>query len=507
MKSGLGVSFVSEMNENKGLAKHQIDSYNDFILHGLQKLISDIGSIAIELPTGEEISIKLGRVSVSEPQLRDADGSVYPIYPSDARLRNLTYSSPLFVEMTPVFEGVEHNTEVIEIGELPVMVGSILCPTSKMSVEERIEKGEDPYDRGGYFIIKGTERVVIISEEVASNKIIYQKDNGVVSARLNSERAGYVQRHLIDKDSTGIYQIKFANVLDKPLPLVVLFKVLGFDTDEKILTALNPADDETEQVLINLYSSEVTNKEEALEFISKKLKIRQKEDLEERIMPVIDRYLLAHLGNTPESRLLKAKYLAKIMMNLIRSDMGKIKEDDLDHYANKRLNTVGDLLSQLIRSIIVGRWGLVARLQYNYQKMMKRGRRLLKMQSVVVSEVFTSQIMRAMATGNWLGERTGVVQRLERTNFIRSIGHLRSVVSPLSSTQEHFEARELHATKFGRICAVRTPEGQNIGLRNYLGLATQIVGFSDPANSKKIVSFLEAEGANVDKAAADLAAE
>ena len=487
---GIGVDFVKEYNGSKALAKHQIDSYNEFVTKGLQELIDDIGSIFVELPTGEQIEIRFGRVSISEPTIIEADGSVRSILPSEARLRNLTYSSPIYIEMTPVFEGVEHNTEIIELGELPVMVGSVLCPLSKMTPEERIKHGEDPYDMGGYFIIKGTERVMVLSEEVASNKVIYLREEDNVIARLNSERSGYVQRHVIDKDKYGLYQIKFSNILDKAIPLIALLKLLGFESDEELINFINPSEDEMELLLINMYASEAVTREEALELMARKMKIRQKEDLDERIMPVLDKYLLAHIGNTPEVRMEKAKFLAKVMHNLIKIDLGKVQPDDLDHYYNKRVRSSEYLLSQIVRNIIIGRWGLIARLQYNYQKMMKRGRKLLKLQSVVVSDVFTNQIMRSMATGNWIGERTGIVQRLERTNFIRFMSHLRSVVSPLSSSQEHFEARELHPTKFGRICAVRTPEGQNIGLRNYLGIGAEISTNSGDDALKKVVNAL-----------------
>ncbi|MCK5043207.1 MAG: DNA-directed RNA polymerase subunit B, partial [Candidatus Aenigmarchaeota archaeon] len=171
---------------------------------------------------------------------------------------------------------------------------------------------------------------------------------------------------------------------------------------------------------------------------------------------------------------------------------GKIN-DDIDHYGNKRLRLAGDLLESVLRSTILGRWGLVARLQYNYQKMIKRGRRLPSLQSIVITGVLTKQIMRAMAVGDFANQ-TGVSQRLERSNFIRSLGHLRGVVSPLSSTQEHYEARELHATHWGRLCAVRTPEGQNIGLRKFLALGAQVTTSSDEGEKEKILSALNSLG-------------
>ncbi|NOR85823.1 DNA-directed RNA polymerase subunit B'' [archaeon] len=492
-------SFLEEMLDNGAFVAHQIESYNDFVQRKLQETVNDIGKITIELPTGEELYIKLGKISLGSPQVREADGSVREITPQEARLRNLTYASPLFIEMTPVFENREHNAEEVEIGEIPIMVSSVLCKTSRMTKEERIASGEDFNDAGGYFIVNGTERVLILSEEIASNKLILQKDADKVTARFDASRGGYTQRHIFERTPESMLEIGFASLATNPVPVVVLMKALGLESDKEVLDAITDKEDEMEDVFINLYETSINNKDEALEYIGKKMKIRQQEQITERVLHIIDNYLLIHLGKTPEDRIKKAKFLGIVTNNLIKLQKGKIKADDLDHYSNKRLKMSGDLLDGLFRSIIMGRWGLVARLQYNYQKMMKRGRKLLKLQSVVVSDVLTTQIMRAMATGNWVGGKTGISQRLERSNFTRTLGHLRSVVSPLSATQEHFEARELHATQWGRLCAVRTPEGQNIGLRNFLALGTQVTTASSEADETKVITALKGMGVVLDE--------
>ena len=79
-----------------------------------------------------------------------------------------------------------------------------------------------------------------------------------------------------------------------------------------------------------------------------------------------------------------------------------------------------------------------------------------------------------MATGNWVAGRKGISQRISRINFIDTLSHLQRVVSPLSSTQENFEARELHPTHLGRLCPIETPEGTNIGLRKNLSLLASV---------------------------------
>jgi DNA-directed RNA polymerase beta subunit len=89
----------------------------------------------------------------------------------EARIRNLTYYAPLWLEMTPVElnEGVEipGETANVYIGRLPVMLKSNKCLLAQMSSQELVEIGEDPSDPGGYFIINGSERVLVTQEDLA----------------------------------------------------------------------------------------------------------------------------------------------------------------------------------------------------------------------------------------------------------------------------------------------------------------------------------------------------
>src|SRR3989339_1739483 len=79
-----------------------------------------------------------------------------------------------------------------------------------------------------------------------------------------------------------------------------------------------------------------------------------------------------------------------------------------------------------------------------------------------------------MATGTWVSGRKGISQRIQRLNYLEMLSHLQRVVSPLSASQENFEARELHPTHLGRLCPIETPEGTNIGLRKNLALLCTI---------------------------------
>ncbi len=451
---------------DQNLVKHQIDSYNRFVEERVQAILNDVGAIEPELPDGEDLVIKIVDVDIKKPRVKEADGSERDVTPREARMRDLTYSAEIEVTMTPIFEGIQQESEEVTIGEIPVMVGSDLCWSSDWDEEEMREKGEDPKDPGGYFIINGSEKTLIAMEEMANNKPIYQEDDGEQTCRINSENSGYVQRHQLIRDD-DIVNISFANV--KKTPAVSLIRALGYETDKEIVEAIG--DEYASDIYLNLYETDATDQEEAFEYIANQSGITN--NVEDRVTNILDDYLLPHLGQEPEHREEKAEFLANMIRNTIALGKGDIQEDDIDHYANKRLNLAGELLEMQFRSVFLGKWGLVARMKYNFQKSAKRGR-LPSLQSTVVSDTLTKQIMGAMATGNWVGGRTGVCQTLERNNRIKTLSHLRNIVSPLSSDRQHFEARDLHPTHWGRVCPIKTPEGMNIGLRTHLAMSADV---------------------------------
>jgi len=457
--------FLSQLIE-ENLVKHQIDSYNRFVDERVREILNEVGEIKPELPGGEELVIKIVDVDIKRPKLNEADGSVREITPKEARMRDLTYSSEIKVKMTPIFEGVQQESETVTIGRIPVMVGSDLCWTSEMDEDEMREAGEDPQDAGGYFIINGSEKTIIAMEEFANNKPVYQDDDGEQVCRINSENQGYVQRHVLRRDS-DIVNISFANV--KKTPAVSLLRALGMETDREIVEAIG--EDYASDVYLNMYETGASSQEEAFEYVAGQAGITS--DIEDRVSSILDEYLLPHLGQEKDSREEKAEFLATMIRNTIALGKGEITEDDMDHYANKRLNLAGELLEMQFRSVFLGKWGLLARMKYNFRKSAKRGR-LPSLQSTIVADTLTKQIMGAMATGNWVGGRTGVCQRLERGNRIKTLAHQRNIVSPLSSERQHFEARDLHPTQWGRVCPIKTPEGMNIGLRTHLAMSANV---------------------------------
>lgn len=481
--------------EENGLVRYQIDSYNDFVLRRFPRLVKSIGTIDPQIP---DVDIKIHFIDarVNEfPVFVEADGverrEKNLLLPYEARIRGLTYSSPMYLKVVTEVSGVKSDPVEIYFGQLPVMVKSVICPLSRMSREELIKAKEDPDDPGGYFIINGVERNLILIEELANNKPIVRKvdqNNIIVNCRVNSEKEGYIVKHLFELKKNGILLATFSALRD--FPLVILFKALGIENDETLLNLISADKDVQEEFVINLYEYPITSQEEALDKIGEYLKIPQKKLRKERAEILIDKYFLLHLGQTKKDRINKAIFLAKIVERMIKVALGKEIQDDIDHYANKRLRLAGELFEILFRTILKGKQGVISRMVFNYQKLAKRGS-LPPLYAVIDSNFVTNIVQTTMAVGTWIGNRTGTSQRLERTNFQKTLTHMRVVSSPLKSTQEHFEARELHPTHYGKLCLVETPEGPTIGLRKHLAVFSEITfGVSDEER-EKIKSLIE----------------
>ncbi len=466
-------SFVKE----KGLARLHLDSYNEFIRRGLQQIVDEIK--VIEAPSSiSGYYIQLGSIKVGMPRIKEARGFETKVTPNECRLRGLTYAAPLYLEMTLYIDNEQRRSEIVEIGYIPVMVRSDICYLSKMSREELIKAGEDPEDPGGYFIVNGSERVIVAQEDLAENRILVdlarKGSSATHVAKVISAIPGQRSSVTVERYKDGSLWVSFSAIPGK-LPFFVLMRALGVSSDQEIFTAVSNDERVWQELFVSsLQSEKVRTMEEALEYIGNRVAPGSPLDKrKERAQTVLDKNLLIHLGTTPQARIRKAYYLAQMAGAVIEAYLGLRPLDDKDHYKNKRLKLAGDMMATLFRSVFKA---FVTDVAYQLDKSIAK-KREVEISSLIRSDIITEKIIYALATGNWVGGKTGVSQLLDRTNYLSTLSHLRRLISPLSRTQPNFEARDLHPTQWGRICPVETPEGPNCGLvKNLALLATISVG-------------------------------
>ncbi|KXS45081.1 MAG: DNA-directed RNA polymerase subunit beta'' [Methanolobus sp. T82-4] len=467
------------------IVQHHIDSYNKFLESGLQKIIDEQKIIETDL---EDTYIKLGKIRVENPIVKEADGAIERLYPNEARLRNLSYSAPLYLQMSVVEGEEEKEPQEAKIGQLPVMIKSNICNLQDITDEEMVKFGEDPLDPGGYFIVNGTERVVMTLEDLAPNKILTEfgerYGDTIEVAKVFSQRRGYRALVVVERGRKSLLEVSFPSISGR-VNFITLMRALGVETDEDLVKIVSTDPEIMKFMFENLEEAEVDTMEEAMEKIGSRVASGQARDYQiKRANYVIDRYLLPHLGNEPVNRVAKANFLGRMAESCFELALGKRTEDDKDHYSNKRLKLTGDLMEDLFR-VAFNR--LSRDVKYQLERANMRNREL-NVITLVRADVLTDRLQHPLATGNWVGGRTGVSQLLDRTDYISTLSHLRRVISPLSRAQPHFEARDLHPTQWGRLCPSETPEGPNCGLvKNFAQMVELSTGTDDDRVIKNIL--------------------
>ncbi|MFB5617868.1 MAG: DNA-directed RNA polymerase subunit B'', partial [Nitrosopumilus sp.] len=462
---------IQDILKREGIARQHLNSFDEFLERGLQSIINEVGQIDIE-NAEYPYKIQLGKVKLQQPRMMELDGSITHITPAEARLRNVSYSAPVMMEASVVEDGKILESRFVHIGDVPVMAKSNACILHNFSSQKLIEHGEDPNDPGGYFIINGSERVIVGLEDLSYNKIIVDREtvggNIVFKAKVYSSIVGYRAKLELVMKNDGLI---VARIPGSPvdIPVVTLMRALGLESDREIASVVSLVDDIQDELEGSFEKAgDVPTAKDAIVYISKRIAPGMLEEFQiKRAETLLDWGLLPHLGKHPENRKEKAQFLGEAACKLLELKLGWITPDDKDHYGNKVIKFAGQMLADLFRTAFRN---LVRDMKYQLERSgQKRG--INAVAAAIRPGIITDKLNNAIATGNWGRGRVGVTQLLDRTNYLSTISHLRRIQSPLSRTQPNFEARDLHATHFGRICPSETPEGSNCGLVKNLALS------------------------------------
>lgn len=505
----VAIDLVNSFISDRGLVRLHLDSYNRFIQNEFRKIIEEVGivestkgdlRIKIVNPVlGRPIHDPVTNKTRVVPEITEPDFVTRPITPLEARTRGLTYSVPIYCDFVVTDAQDQYDERGVLIGELPVMLRSSLCVTNGLGKEKLAEIGEDPQDPGGYFIINGSERIIVSQEDLATNHV-FVEEGAAGSSTLYSAKVSSITR-TANRINTSVELSKdgriYVYLVRSKLPLAIVFRALGAETDKDI--ALMISDDEQIQELLTpsfLEAETLANTaEEALRYIGNRIMagFSVSPEPKRRGEVILATRFLPHLGtsNTREVKAKKAAFLARMVEKLLQAYLGKRETTDKDHYGNKRLRLAGDLMAVVLRNAMQN---FVKDLRHNIDKTRgRKGRVVVK--AMVSANLLTDKILHSLATGNWPDGKTGVSQILDRTNYLSTLSHLRRVVSPLNRLHANPEARELHMTQWGRICPAETPEGVNCGLVKNLALTAVVsVGLSESEVSRLEESLIKRHG-------------
>ena len=521
-------------DRNKYLIKHHIDSFNDFIENKIPCIITNSNPLSIyhdyntELNNYKyEIVVNFINVYYTKPQLSENDGSVKQMFPSDARNRNLNYTSTLYVDIEViVWENPNSEDRVqisykeikgINIADIPIMVKSKYCMLNEFPSKE-----ECKMDLGGYFIVNGNEKVIVCQEKIAENKLFVFKTSKTNSKYSHvseiksccsdgSNSTKNVSIKLLSKENSYGYTLKITIPHVKiDVPVFILFKALGITSDKEIMKyIIYDIDDPKKMELIKWIrpsieeSSVLYTQDEAISYLLKySMILGQPKDIrlsEERRIELfkgmIERDVLSHVGSNFKK---KAFYLGYMIYKLSLCVLYNHPYDDRDSYCNKRISTTGEELRILFKQYYnkftkESRNTLMKELNSNPWKNNYSIENIINptnVNKIFKSTTITAGLKHGLATGNWgkyNSSKVGISQVLSRLTYNSTLSHLRRVNTPTEKTGKLLPPRKLHSTQFGIICAPETPEGGSVGLVKNLAISTLVTKYSSISPILKII--------------------
>lgn len=525
--------------QEKGLVLQQLDSFDEFIESTIQELVWEDLHLILDQPaqhTSEDqyenkrFEITFGKIYISKPTQTEGDGTTHPMFPQEARLRNLTYSSPLYVDMTKkkfssddrirkgnelewVEEAVDNEDaqSKVFLGKVPIMLRSKFCMLRDLGEHEFYELKECPYDMGGYFVINGSEKVLIAQERSAANIVqVFRKAAPLPISHVAEIRSALEKGSRLissmqiklygrdDKGSSGRTIKATLPYIKEDIPIVIVFRALGIVPDGDILEHIcYDANDWQMLEMLKPCVEEgfvIQEREVALDFIGRRgvLGIRREKRIQ-YAKDILQKELLPNITQETGFELRKAFFLGYMVNRLLLCALERKEPDDRDHFGRKRLDLAGPLLASLFRLL----FKKLTRDIYNYMQRCVENDKEFNLTLAVKSQTITDGLRYSLATGNWgeqkkaMSSRAGVSQVLNRYTYSSTLSHLRRTNTPIGRDGKIAKPRQLHNTHWGLVCPAETPEGQACGLVKNLSLMTCI---SVGTASEPILYFLEEWG-------------
>lgn len=419
------------------LVDHQNKSFQWLIDEGLGELFAEISPV--DDYTGTKLSLVFKEYHFEDPKLSEAE----------ARENNVSYEAPLkaTVELTNKVTG-EIKEQEIYLGDYPWMT------------------------KRGTFIINGAERVVV-SQLIRSAGVFYTAElhgtRNLFAAKVIPGRGAWLE---FETSAGGAIYVKIDR--KRKIPVTTLLRALGM-TEAQMKEAFKHVDQAKDGFLqATLDKDPSKGHAEALIEVYRRLRpgdlatVDNARSLLENMFYNFKRFDFSRVGrykinkrlnldvpNTVENRIMRLEDLVAIVAELIRMNVAQEPGDDIDSLSNRRIKMVGELVQRQFRI------GLL-RMVRNTQDRMS----MSEIETVQPGQLINARPIVAAVREFFASSQLS--QFMDQINPLSELAHKRRLSSMgpggLSRERAGFEVRDAHATHYGRICAVETPEGANVGL-------------------------------------------
>lgn len=525
---------------HEGPVAAHINSYNYAVCYLIPSIVESKGTVSVT-HDGLVHKISLSNFYSGKPKHKENNESIITVNPKLCLDRKISYVAPTYVDMTYYNpNGSTVTTTKKCIGEIPVMLMSTLCTLSSIKNDENTMAylHEDVREVGGYFIVKGQQKVLIHQVKPSHNQICTYKGKntpgtGPKFAMYAETRSGSTSSHttttragILAKNNLLAISIPY---IELPIPLGVVFKALGAKSDRDIANyifpeetyVLPPSLEYKDMINIIFKSLEQTfncqTQDEALNYIGKngqkfskhpdrededddeeekKFKSDEKKMKDTLLAVSYTKHLLAneflpHVGLGEEFNKTKCHFLGLMIQRALMTHVGLITTTDRDHFMNKRIHTSGMILATQFYNAFRK---LMSRIAMSMEKNIKNSIPIIASSYITSPYIITSSLISALTCNKWSakGKNKGVSQAIDNFNFCALLSCLRKFVIPLNTDAGKIEGpRHLHGSQWGVACMYKTPEGKQVGLVQGFAMGAYVSIGSDPEPIIEILKDLD----------------
>lgn len=516
--------------------RHHIDSYDQFMSTDLRSILRTSNPILILkdlLPNTNTYAYKVeifvggkdaDKLRIGTPVVSlDKGEDVRLLFPNEARLRNLTYAADVIadIEVRLTFseksadgqvlsgEPVEITIPNVSLFRIPIMLHSRYCLLHNKPKDFLRQAGECPYDQGGYFIVDGSEKVLVTKQEQAFNTLYISKKPAdpkvmtfasVTSLSPETRAVKYVAFGHMRRSEVLNISLPYVR---KPVNVFILFRAMGIQSDEAIMNLIFPDKSSADfQFLADKLVPTIVDAHPFLNSYSciQYIKTLTKGFSEVHVLDIIKNQLFIHVPDTPGARL---NYLAECVRSILRVSYDFEKSTDRDDIRNQRCLTSGFSIQMLFNGIYA-KWRKAVSLsvdkEWEYNKRIYSGEAFVNIfdpgnKVRIFNEGYMSDSFMRAFKGKWgsgMGEeKAGLLQSLSRLSYLDFLSHCRRVVLEFDTGMKLTGPRHLHTSQFGYFCTNETPGGASIGITKNLSILTFI---STGVNPAPIVDWLRRRG-------------
>ena len=476
----------------RGLVRQHIDSFNYLINEEIKKIIAAKANEKVTCDTDPNFYLKYTNIEVGKPSVEE--DFIVEKSPQQCRLRDMTYAAPVTVdvEYTRGKEIVTRTSKSgvggVTVGRIPLMLRSSRCVLTGKSEDELARLGECPLDPGGYFVVKGTEKVILIQEQLSKNRIIIDVDaKGEVGASVTSSTHERKSKTNVAVKHGKLYLRH--NTFADEIPVVIALKAMGLESDQEVVQLVGPDPAYASLLAPSVQecaSHGVFTARQALEYCGAKVRTatrmgtysRSKRNRVDEARDILAGVVLAHVPVPSYDFRAKRAYVCVMIRRILHAMADRTQVDDKDYYGNKRLELAGQLLALLFEDCFKR---LNADLKRQADAVLSKSNRATQFDILkcIRQDTLSNGLEHAISSGNWTVkrfrmERKGVTQVLSRLSFISALGMMTRITSQFEKTRKVSGPRALQPSQWGMLCPSDTPEGESCGLVKNLALMTHV---------------------------------